>query len=175
MVTHKTIELTLEELSAEVASLLEEYSLLGGAQDNRVSPVPDMRTIRYYTSLGLLDRPKVDGRQAKYGKRHLLQVLSIKALQAVGLPLSEIQAKLYGRSDNELELLLGSLSQGRKQQPDRVAATQPIIWQEVIIEPGLKIMVEAGWQAQESHAQLAEKIAAVLAALYPQDGENGGN
>jgi len=50
--------LTLDELSEEVGQLLSRYALLGAQQDNRVSQIPDARTIRYYTTLGLIDRPK---------------------------------------------------------------------------------------------------------------------
>jgi DNA-binding transcriptional MerR regulator len=162
MVTEQPIALTLEELSAEVASLLEEYSLLGAAYDNRVSPVPDMRTIRYYTTLGLLDRPVMDGRQARYGKRHILQLLAIKALQSAGLPLAGIQERIYGRSDQELELLLASLSQGKKERTEQI---RPVVWREVIIEPGLKILVEEGWAPKESLTSISEKISAALKAL----------
>jgi DNA-binding transcriptional MerR regulator len=162
MVTEQPIALTLEELTAEVASLLEEYSLLGAAHDNRVSAVPDMRTIRYYTTLGLIDRPVMDGRQARYGKRHLLQILAIKSLQSAGLPLAEIQERIYGRSDRELELLLGSLSGGRKEQP---AAIKTVVWREVIVEPGFKILLEEGWEPRESLSATTQKINAILAAL----------
>src|SRR5881227_4478318 len=99
----------LEALSGEVAVQLAERGLLGAAADARVSAAPDARTVRYYTSLGLLDRPRIEGRQARYGERHLLQLLAIKALQAFDLPLAEIQQRLYGRGDAELKALVDSL------------------------------------------------------------------
>jgi DNA-binding transcriptional MerR regulator len=65
--------------------------------------VPDARTVRYYTTLGLLDRPAaMRGRTALYGRRHLLQLVAIKRLQARGLSLAEVQARLVGRTDRVL-------------------------------------------------------------------------
>src|SRR5256885_15960856 len=102
--------LSLDELSSEVAIQLAELGLLGAAADARVSAAPDARTVRYYTTLGLLDRPRIENRQARYGERHVLQLLAIKALQAFDLPLAGIQQRLYARSDAELAQLVGALS-----------------------------------------------------------------
>src|SRR2546423_9398499 len=101
----------LDELSDRVARELGERGLLGAAADGRVSAAPDARTVRYYTTLGLLDRPAIIGRQARYSARHLHQLLAIKALQAAGLPLAQIQERLFGRSDAELQRLVASLQQ----------------------------------------------------------------
>src|SRR6266550_5070389 len=98
----------LDELSNRVAGELAERGLLGAATDARVSAAPDARTVRYYTTLGLLDRPQIENRQARYGERHVLQLLAIKALQSRDLPLAQIQEMLYGRSDAELQQLIES-------------------------------------------------------------------
>ena len=69
----------------------------------RVRDVPDLRTIRYYTTLGLLDRAAaMRGRTALYGRRHLFQLVAIKRLQARGHSLAEIQQRLVGLSDTAL-------------------------------------------------------------------------
>jgi DNA-binding transcriptional MerR regulator len=165
MVTREpTINLSLEELSSEVALLLEEYSLLGAQQDHRVSASPDVRTIRYYTTLGLLDRPSMEGRQARYGRRHLLQLLAIKALQGISLPLSQVQARLYGRSDEELEHLLANLAVSQQRKSHTQEMLKPITWKEIVIEPGLKIMVQEGW-SPGSVTDITDKVSAVLLAL----------
>jgi DNA-binding transcriptional MerR regulator len=92
---------TLEELAARVAlALAEGYE---GQSSGRVSEVPNSRTLRYYTTLGMLDRPaQMRGRTAFYSKRHLSQIVAIKRLQAQGLPLAEVQEQLAGLSDHEL-------------------------------------------------------------------------
>jgi len=62
---------------------------------NRVRAVPDVRTIRYYASTGLIDRPLgFAGRTALYGERHLAQLVAIKRLQAQGATLDEIRGRL---------------------------------------------------------------------------------
>src|SRR5437016_13540632 len=109
--------MSLEALSSEVAVQLAELGLLGAAPDARVSAAPDARTVRYYTTLGLLDRPKIENRQARYGERHVLQLLAIKALQSRDLPLAEIQQTLYGRSDAELKALVDSLAAEARAKP----------------------------------------------------------
>ncbi len=71
-----------------------------GQANGRVREVPDQRTIRYYTTLGLIDRPaEMRGRTALYGVRHLLQLVAIKRLQTHGLSLAEIQTRVVGRTD----------------------------------------------------------------------------
>src|SRR5437762_6978962 len=132
--------LSLPELSTEVAAALSRLGLLGAAPDARVSPAPDARTVRYYTTLGLLDRPDIVGRQARYGQRHLLQLLAIKGLQKSALLLAEIQERLYGRSDAELVALIEAL--GREAAPTPGPGIVATSVREVIIEPGLRLLVE---------------------------------
>lgn len=95
---------TLAELSAQVdAALAVDYA---GQVNGRVREVPDIRTIRYYTTLGLIDRPaQMRGRTALYSERHLLQLVAIKRLQAKGLSLTEIQQRLLGQTNTALRRL----------------------------------------------------------------------
>ncbi|RMG08357.1 MAG: MerR family transcriptional regulator [Planctomycetota bacterium] len=72
------------------------------AASARVRALPDRRTVRYYQTAGLLDRPRLEGRKAIYGRRHLLQLVAIKRLQAEGLRLAEVQARLLGLDDDAL-------------------------------------------------------------------------
>jgi DNA-binding transcriptional MerR regulator len=159
--------LSLDETTAEVARLLAERGLAGGGPDGRVSAVPDARTIRYYTSLGLLDRPRIEGRVARYGRRHVLQILAIKALQADGLPLGEVQAHLYGRSDRELDAIVASV---QPRVGPTVQEVRPVTWREVTIEPGLKIMAEPGWRLPADPTILSERISAAINALHRDSG-----
>lgn len=92
---------TIDQLAERVdAALSVGYP---GQTSGRVRQVPDRRAIRYYTTLGLLDRPAaMRGRVAVYGQRHLLQLVAIKRLQAEGLSLAEVQARLAGATDARL-------------------------------------------------------------------------
>lgn len=153
---------SLEELSQAVNKRLAEQGLLDAQQDNRVSAAPDARTIRYYTTLGLLDRPDIIGRQAFYNNRHLLQLVAIKALQGLSLPLSEIQSRLYGRSEQELESILSAIAAERVKRPVEVRIVR---LQEITIEPGLKIVAEETWRPTQDISSLTEKFQAVLNTL----------
>ncbi|MEM6689108.1 MAG: MerR family transcriptional regulator [Planctomycetota bacterium] len=76
------------------------------AGSGRIRAVPDTRTIRYYTTLGLIDRPaEIRGRTAFYEKRHVMQLVAIKRLQAMDLTLSDIQARIVGITPSQLKKL----------------------------------------------------------------------
>ena len=72
---------TMDELVERVReSLAAEYT---GAPNGRVRDLPDRRAIRWYTTIGLVDRPiGMRGRTALYGPRHLLQLVALKRRQA---------------------------------------------------------------------------------------------
>jgi DNA-binding transcriptional MerR regulator len=107
---------TLDELCARVEAVLAGDG--PGAINGRVREVPDRRTVRYYTTLGLIDRPaELRGRTAYYGRKHLLQLVAIKRLQARGLALADVQQRLLGLGEDELAPLA--------QVPDRVAPPSP--------------------------------------------------
>jgi DNA-binding transcriptional MerR regulator len=93
---------TLDQLAERVgAALSVDYD---GQVSGRVREVPDQRAIRYYTTIGLVDRPAaMRGRTALYVRRHLLQLVAIKRLQAAGLTLARIQRELAGATDARLE------------------------------------------------------------------------
>ncbi len=81
--------------------------------DGRVAEYPDARTIRYYQTIGAVDKPlRYDGRKAVYGYRHLLQVVVIKLLQGVGLSLAQIQRALLGATEAALEAAVSEVLGG---------------------------------------------------------------
>jgi DNA-binding transcriptional MerR regulator len=127
-----------------------------------------MRTIRYYTTLGLLDRPVMQGRIAKYGRRHVLQMLAIKTLQLVSLPLGEIQQQLYGLSENELESIISIYlpEVTRRTKDAQSESIKTVMWREIVIEPGLKILAEESWNSIDKK-DLTVRIQAALNSLEP--------
>jgi DNA-binding transcriptional MerR regulator len=54
------------------------------------------RTVRYYIQIGLVDRPAGETRAARYGPRHLEQLLQVKKWTAAGVSLERIRALLRG-------------------------------------------------------------------------------
>jgi DNA-binding transcriptional MerR regulator len=92
----------IDELQALAEKALDASSYEGPGS-KRVRAVPDARTIRYYTTIGLIDRPAaMQGRTAYYDRRHVLQLVCIKRLQAAGLSLAEVQRKLTGATSRRL-------------------------------------------------------------------------
>jgi DNA-binding transcriptional MerR regulator len=83
------VEWTLSELVAEATASI---ATLPPPKNGQVRAVPDERTVRYYGTMGLLDRPlAMRGRTALYGRKHLAQVVAIKRLQGAGRSLAEIR------------------------------------------------------------------------------------
>src|SRR5437762_7891129 len=115
---------TIDELTAAVgAALAEGY---GGPPNGRVRDAPDRRTIRYYTTLGLIDRPaEMRGRMALYGRRHMLQLVAIKQLQARGRSLAEVQGALAGQTDKALAQVAGLAGSGPEPGGEPVSIPRP--------------------------------------------------
>ena len=94
-------------LAEAAARILAES---GAARQGRgtVTELPDERTVRYYLAEGLI--PTADEKQGTasvFGFRHLLQLLVVKKLQAEGLPIRAIRELAAGKTERQLERLLG--------------------------------------------------------------------
>jgi len=104
----RSAELDIEALADAARQLVRRARL--HVDDGRVADTVDARSIRYYQTLGIIDRPsRYEGRRAVYGFRHLLQLLAIRQLQQEGYSLSLIQSALPARSTAELEQAVGHL------------------------------------------------------------------
>ena len=55
-----------------------------------------VRTVRYYVQVGLVDRPEGETRAARYGAKHLEQLLLIKKWTSAGVSLDRIRELLQG-------------------------------------------------------------------------------
>lgn len=97
---------TIDELAQQAAEVLAGCGVR--APNGRVTKSPDRRVIRWYATIGLLDRPlRTGGRTARYGSRHLLQLVAVKRRQAQGRSLAEIQGELTGATDTTLRKVAG--------------------------------------------------------------------
>src|SRR5580693_127797 len=95
----------LAELAAETLAATDSDEPSPGPvrADGRVRDVPNERLVRWYGTVGLVDPPlSRRGRVARYGRRHLLQLVAVKRRQAEGRSLAEIQAELTGATDDTL-------------------------------------------------------------------------
>jgi DNA-binding transcriptional MerR regulator len=114
---------TLSELVEECGARIRA---LPAPSNGQVRAVPDERTIRYYATLGLLDRPTaMRGRTALYSARHLAQIVAIKRLQTMGRSLSEIQTLWPTLDDSTLARMSGVSVAGTKPSP---ASTREQFW-----------------------------------------------
>jgi len=140
-----------------------------------VTSVPDERTIRYYMAEGLIQSPgEKQGTASLFSYLNLLQLLTVKKLQAEHLPIRKIRELVAGKSEQELELLLGVGSVAAKKSretdakrylesllapeaaafPMETAAAPPppppmreqsASWQRVEIEPGLELHIRSDY------------------------------
>ncbi|WP_426505992.1 MerR family transcriptional regulator [Dactylosporangium sp. McL0621] len=132
-------EWTLDELIGKVAERLDDTAY-AGAPNGRVREVPDARAVRWYTTIGLVDRPAMRGRTAWYGPRHLAQLVAIKRRQSQGFKIAEIQAELAEAPDEVLQRIADLTDVNAKstatprrfwvQRPADYARTQPGLEQE---------------------------------------------
>src|SRR5215469_5342672 len=106
-------------------SELSEGSGAGPLRTNgRVRDVPNERLIRWYGTVGLVDPPlSRRGRVARYGRRHLLQIVAVKRRQAEGESLAEIQAELAGLPDEALAAIARVATPGPA--PERRGSSWP--------------------------------------------------
>jgi DNA-binding transcriptional MerR regulator len=95
------------ELAIEAAKILAESGL--AQERGTVSEVPDERTIRYYLTEGLISPAEnKQGTASVFSYRHLLELLVVKKLQSEHLPIRKIRSLVDGRTEGELERLLGA-------------------------------------------------------------------
>jgi DNA-binding transcriptional MerR regulator len=139
-------------------------------QRGTVTSVPDERTIRYYLAEGLIQTPEEkQGTASVFSYLNLLQLLTVKKLQAEHLPIRKIRELVAGKSEQELETLLGvrgptGKKTDAKQYLETLLAPAPSApskemaaapppqqldtshsWQRVEIEPGLELHIRSDY------------------------------
>ncbi|MFN0251818.1 MAG: MerR family transcriptional regulator [Kofleriaceae bacterium] len=125
--------------------------------------VPDERTIRYYATLGLLDRPvAMRGRTALYNARHLAQVVAIKRLQLMGRSLSEIQTLWPTLDDTTLARMSGVSVAGTTANPSP-ASTREAFWKREPVDTNVVRAAVAQAPAPVDNAAPAVSISIELA------------
>jgi DNA-binding transcriptional MerR regulator len=108
----------------------------GSARANgRVRDVPNERLVRWYVTVGLVDPPlSRRGRVARYGRRHLLQLVAVKRRQAEGRSLAEIQAELAGATNEALAAV--ARVPDTRPAPEAPAAAPARFWARQARQPG---------------------------------------
>jgi DNA-binding transcriptional MerR regulator len=137
---HRDATWDLSGLVAAARGLLEGAG--ARPEDERVNALPDERTVRYYQTGGLVDRPlRYEGRTALYGFRHLLQVVAVKLLQAQGHSLAQAQRALAGTATSALEeAVRTSLGAPAPPAATRGPASRSLVAAE--IAPGVTVLID---------------------------------
>src|SRR6266446_5655333 len=99
----------MDHESYSISELAERVN--NWCRENKIVPLHNgagekvtVRNIRYYQTLGLVDRPvRADGRG--FTRKHQLKLVWIRRLQAKGLPLGKILGLVAGRTEEELREL----------------------------------------------------------------------
>jgi DNA-binding transcriptional MerR regulator len=138
----------LQVLAVSVNEWCEEREILPAS--GQAAESLSERNIRYYRTLGLLDGPLAGG---GYGRRHFLQLASIRVLQARGLPLKRIQELLYGRDDEGLEELLERAASEAVPAPPAFPAFSNETWNVSALGGPFALLSRGG--ARPTPAQLA--------------------
>jgi DNA-binding transcriptional MerR regulator len=186
-------DLTLDEVVEQSDAVLQETA----TRQTRyaVSERPDVRTIRYYTTRGLLPKPlSYDGGRARYGYGHLVRLLAIKKMQSEHMTLEQIARAMDGKSMDELELLAGLVVREERPLPRGDVAPRPRAMGrarddvtagrshardlELELAPGGKVHVPAAVVGDPAaRAQLAdnlEQLARLLRAMGVSGGHDDG-
>jgi len=155
----------LRRLAAAALSTVE-YQRSDSA---RIRAIPDVRTIRYYTTLGLIDGPaEMKGRTAYYSIRHVAQVVAIKRLQGQGLALAEIQTRLLGLPAKELKKIAAlpkNIDALADSLPDESKTPPPETSQQAKKEPAFWERAPASSSARSRKPRATSDVARPVAVL----------
>jgi hypothetical protein len=130
---------------------------------------PSARSVRFYVSSGLLDRPEGTGTAATYNYRHLLQLLAIKIRQREGQTLDLIRGEMREVTGDALERRVASWLAPALLNAGGMAASidpddQEWSWRRVPVVDGVELHVRDDLPAAREDAILAMREA-VRAAL----------
>lgn len=89
------------------------------------------RTIRYYIQEGVVDGPQGAGRGARYGTRHVEQLLEVRKWQRAGLSLPRIRA-----------LLRAGLDTATVPPPPPRAPGSLEVWSHLVVADGVEVTIE---------------------------------
>ena len=115
-----------------------------------------VRTVRYYVQVGLVDRPEGETRAARYGAKHLEQLLLIKKWTTAGVSLDRIR-----------ELLQGEIA---PVPPRQKAIGSVEVRSHLTVADGVELVIEPG-RAGLSPEQVRHLIRGVMAVFAQATGE----
>lgn len=120
-----------------------------------------IRTARYYIQIGLVDKPEGETRAARYGAKHLEQLLLVQKWVAAGVSLDRIRDQLQGA----VELPRAARRPGSLEVKSHLLLADGV---ELVIEPGSADM------SPEEVRSFAKGVMALYAEMKKNQ-ENGDN
>lgn len=124
---------------------------------NELAALVDLprRTIRYYIQEGVVDGPKGAGRGARYGTKHVEQLLEVRKWQQAGLSLPRIRELLRAGS------AAGPVPPPRPREPGSLE-----VWSHLVVADGVEVTIEPK-RAALTPEQVRAFVAGVM-SLYEQ-------
>lgn len=116
-----------------------------------------VRTARYYVQVGLVDRPDGETRAARYGAKHLEQLLLIKKWTAAGVSLDRIR-----------ELLQGEQAPVPPRHSKTIGSVE--VCSHLVVADGVEVVIEPG-RACLTPEQVRHFIKGVMAVFAQVTGE----
>ncbi len=156
-------------LAAHVTALVDSAGLRPTNASARAAP--SARSVRFYVSHALLDRPEGAGTAATYGYRHFLQLLAIKIRQREGQTLETIKREMKDMTGDALERRIAqSLAPALVANPvsPRTEDETPVSWRRMAVAEGVEIHVRGDSPSSNQEALVAMREA-VRAALGRQE------
>jgi DNA-binding transcriptional MerR regulator len=110
------------------------------------------RTVRYYVQRGLLPAPSGVGRGKHYGETHLTRLIQIRELQASGVPLEQVGARLDGAPEPAL--------------PEAASLTQSS-WTRIVLSPDVELHLRGRRLSDAQISRLITQLDATLGGKTP--------
>lgn len=154
-------EFNIDELVEQSARMIELF--VPKQERYKVTDYPDARTVRFYITRGLMDKPnRYNGQRAIYGSKHLLQLITIKYFQSEYLSIKKIHEIIDGLCQDELLKLIKNpqkedlnsaylelISQNTKSSSGRKSLKKKKLrnsnseqaWNHFTIEPGFEVHI----------------------------------
>ena len=145
-------------------------------QHSRVKRLYTDRSFRHYQTLGCIDPPEKEGRQASYQFRHFVQALLVRKLLWERVPSEQIVVVMSGRGTEETERMLrGGIEMVGRGGEDRNGQESPAsgmveTWRRVQVVPGVELHLRDGLKKLRA-ADLKNLLAALEKALRQADRE----
>lgn len=169
-------QLEYEDWSVSAQDLVDwvnhtaERFLPQNAEDKsqRVSDSLSLRSMRHYQTLGCIDSPVREGREARYGFRHYLQALLVRKMLWQRVPSEKMAQMLPSRTISEYKnLLLQGIELVVKptiSESSPAFGSGPETWRRLRVSEGVELHLheEAGRLGAKSIPLLLEKIEAAL-------------